>query len=116
VPQTTIAYPIQQEPPATLGTYQVHATLDFGGNAPAVFDGPVVITARPTAAPAAPSGRTRSTAAALPAAAPAVVSTPAQRGGLSPLVAVLGGLIGAFVVVLIGVVFLLTRSRKRPTQ
>ncbi len=116
VPQTTITYPIQEEPPTTLGTYRVHAMLDFGGNAPAVFDGPVVITARPTAAPAAPSGRARPTSAAAPVAAPAVVSAPAKSGGISPLVAVLSGLIGAFAVIMVGVIALLARSRKRPTQ
>jgi len=116
VPQTTIDYPIQEEPPTALGTYHVHAMLDFGGNAPAVFDGPVVVTARPTTAPAAPSGRARPTPAAARAAAPAVVSTSAQRGGISPLVAFLSGLIGAFAMAMIGVIFLLTRSRKRPTQ
>ncbi len=118
VPQTTIAYPVQEDPPTTLGTYHVHATLDFGGNAPAVFDGPVVITARPTTAPAAPSGRARPTAAAAaaPVAAPAVVTAPVQRDGISPLVAILSGLIGAFVVVMGGVIALLIRSRKRPTQ
>ncbi len=116
LPQTTIAYPLQEEPPTALGTYRVHATLDFGGNAPAVFDGPVVITARPTAAAAAPSGRTRPTPAAAPAAVPAVASAPATSGGISPLVAILSGLIGSFAVVMIGVIVLLARSRKRPTQ
>lgn len=115
VPRTAITYPVQEEPPTTLGTYHVHATLDFGGNAPAVFDGPVVITARPTVAPAAPSGRVRPTLAAAPAVAPAVARTPATRG-ISPLVAVLSGLIGAFTVVMVGVIALLARSRKRPMQ
>ncbi|MGI8690353.1 MAG: WxL protein peptidoglycan domain-containing protein [Thermomicrobiales bacterium] len=117
VPRTTIAYPIQEEPPTALGTYHVHATLDFGGNAPAVFDGPLVIAAQPTAAPAAPSGRTRPTPAAAraaaPAAAPAVVSAPAQRGDISPLVAILSGLTGTFVVVMIGLIVVILRSKGR---
>ncbi len=116
VPQTTINYPVQEEPPTTLGAYHVHAMLDFGGNAPAVFDGPIVITARPTAAPAAPSGRARPTLAAAPAAAPAVVSAPAKSGGISPLVAVLSGLIGAFAVIMAGVIVLLARTRKRTSR
>ncbi len=113
VPQTTIAYPIPAEPPTTPGTYRVHATLDFGGSAPAVFDGPVVVTARPTAAAAAPSGRARPTPAT---ATTATASEPAKSGGISPLVAVLSGLVGAFAVSMVGLIVLLARSRKRPTQ
>lgn len=110
VPQTTIAFPVQADPPATPGTYKVRATLDFGGDAPAVYEGPVVVTARPTAAPAAPSGRARPTPAAAVAA-----SEPAKSGGISPLVAVLSGIVGAFAVVMVGLIVLLARSRKRPS-
>lgn len=110
VPQTTIAYPVQADPPATPGAYKVRATLDFGGSAPAVYEGPVVVTARPTAAPAAPNGRARPSPAAAVAA-----SEPAKSGGISPLVAVLSGVVGAFAVVTIGLIALLARSRKRPS-
>ena len=113
IPQTTIAYPVQEEPPTTPGAYHVHATLDFGGNAPAVFDGPVVVTARPTAAPAAPSGRARPTAAAAPVA---VGASAKGSGGISPLVAVLSGLIGAFAVIVVGLIALLARSRQRSSR
>jgi len=110
VPQTTIAYPVQEEPPTLPGTYRVHATLDFGGSAPAVFDGPVVITAPPTAAPAAPSGRARPPAGA----APVAVNAPAKgSGGISPPIAVLGGLLGAFAVAVVGLIVALVRSRER---
>jgi hypothetical protein len=115
VPQTTIAYPVPADPPATPGTYRVRATLDFGGSAPAVFDGPIVVSAQPTAA-AAPNGRARPTSAAAAATASAPISQLAKSSGVSPLVALLSGLIGAFAVVIIGLVVLLARSRKRTSQ
>lgn len=106
VPQTTIAYPVQADPPATPGTYRVRATLDFGGSTPAVFEGPVVVTTQPTAA-AAPSARAR------PAPATAAASAPTKNSGLSPLVAILSGLVGAFAVATIGLVIFVVRSQKR---
>lgn len=112
IPQTAIAYPVQAEPPATPGTYRVRATLDFGGSAPAMFDGPVIVSVPPTAAPAAPSGRARPT----PAPAAAAVDQLAKSGGISPLVAILSGLVGAFAVVVIGLIVLLARARKRSSH
>ena len=123
VPQTTIAYPIQAEPPATPGTYKVHATLDFGGSAPAVFDGNVAVTVKPTVTAAA--GRSRLGQATAVAAAngngnassgATLSGMPSNSGGSLPLVPILAGLAGAFAVVVLGLVVALTRSRKRPTR
>lgn len=111
VPQTTIAYPVQADPPTVPGTYRVRAMLDFGGSAPAVFEGSVVVTARPTATPVSvANGRTRPTQAA----APAATSEPGKSGGeVSLIAAILGGAIGAFSVLAIGLGLFIARSRKR---
>lgn len=114
VPQTSITYPVQADPPATPGTYKVHASLDFGGATPAVFDGPVTITVQPTATPLT-TGRTRATAVAgngstAPAAAPA--TAPAKSGGISPMIAILGGVVGALAVLVIGMGIFMMRSRR----
>ena len=39
IPGTSINYPVQANLPKVPGTYKVHASLDFGGTAPAVYDG-----------------------------------------------------------------------------
>lgn len=74
LPKDTIAYPI----PGTLppvGTYKVHASLDFGGSAPAVYDGQIEIKAQPAkaaaTAPAATAAANQPVAANQPAAASA---------------------------------------------
>jgi hypothetical protein len=46
LPQDSIAYPVPGKLPAP-GTYKVHASLDFGGSAPAVYDGQVEVKAQP---------------------------------------------------------------------
>jgi hypothetical protein len=123
VPQTTIAYPVQADPPATPGTYKVHATLDFGGSTPAVYDGSFVIAAQPTPT-AVPVGRARpgqaTTAAGANASsgaanAPgATSSVPAPAGGgMSPLVPILSGLAGALAIAVVGLGVMMVRSRKR---
>lgn len=113
VPGTTINYPVQAEPPALPGTYRVRATLDFGGGAHAVFEGPVTVSIRPTATPivGAPAGRVRPTAPA-GVVAPTVAAAE-SKGGSSPLVLILGVIIGGFAIVSIGLVTMLARSRKR---
>src|SRR5206468_2391524 len=103
VPQSSIAYPVQADPPATPGTYKVRATLDFGGAAPAVFEGPLTVSAKPTATPVT-SARTRSTAqpssggsgSAQGGATMGNVET--AKGGL-PLIPILGGVIGGFAII-----------------
>jgi hypothetical protein len=110
VPQTTITYPVQADPPSTPGAYKVHVSLDFGGAAPAVYDGSVTVTAQPTAT-AITTGRTRATAVAgnsAPAAAPAA---PAKSGG-TPLVAILGGVAGGLAILVIGMGIFVIRSRR----
>jgi hypothetical protein len=52
LPQDSIAYPVPGNLPAG-GTYKVHASLDFGGSAPAVYDGQVEVKAQPVATVAA---------------------------------------------------------------
>lgn len=118
IPQSTIAYPVQADPPTTPGTYKVRATLDFGGGAPAVFEGPIVVTAKPTATPAA-SGRTRATPQAnaggvSPAATPNA-ATPAKGGG-SPLIPILGGVAALFAFATVGMGIFIARSRKRQAR
>jgi hypothetical protein len=115
VPQTSITYPVQADPPSQSGTYLVHASLDFGGAAPAIFDGNVTVTVKPTAT-ALSVGRTRSTAVA-GNSAPAAATTPAattaaKSGGISPIVAVLSGIAGALLVLVIGLTFFIVRSRR----
>lgn len=120
VPQSTIAYPVQADPPATPGTYKVHATLDFGGGAPAVFDGPITVTVKPTATPVT-SGRTRATAptntggaaANAPGAGAVITNADAAPGGTSPLIPILGGVIGGFAILTVGLGVFVARSRKR---
>jgi hypothetical protein len=53
LPQDSINYPVPGKLPAP-GIYKVHASLDFGGSAPAVYDGQVEVKAPPgnAAAPA----------------------------------------------------------------
>jgi hypothetical protein len=53
LPQDSIDYNVTNKLPAP-GTYKVHASLDFGGSAPAVYDGQVEVKAPPVnaAAPA----------------------------------------------------------------
>jgi hypothetical protein len=123
VPQSTIAYPVQADPPATPGTYKVHATLDFGGAAPAVFDGPITVTIAPTATPAT-SGRTRATpqanaggaAANAPGAGAVITNADATPGGTSPLIPILGGVIGGFAILTVGLGVFIARSRKRQSR
>ncbi len=120
VPQSAIAYPVQADPPATPGTYKVHATLDFGGGAPTVFDGPLTITAKPTATPVV-SGRTRATpqanaggaAANAPGAGAVIANADTTAGGSSPLIPILGGVIGMFAILTVGLGVFIARSRKR---
>lgn len=120
VPQSTIAYPVQADPPATPGTYKVHATLDFGGSAPAVFDGPITVTVAPTATPVT-SGRTRATpqanaggaAANAPGAGAVITNADTAKGGTSPLIPILGGVIGGFAILTVGLGLFIARSRKR---
>ncbi len=112
VPQTAITYPVQADPPTIPGTYKVHVSLDFGGAAPAVYDGSVTVTAQPTAT-AITTGRTRATAVAgnsAPAAAPA--AAPAKSGGISPVVAILGGVAGGLAILVIGMGVFMIRSRR----
>ena len=111
VPQTTIAYPIPADPPSVPGTYKVHVAIDFGGGAPAIYDGSLVVSVKVTATPS--SGRSRLGQATAVAAASTVPASP-SRGGISPLVIALGGLGGAFVIVTTVLVVVLARSRKRP--
>ncbi len=117
VPQTTIAYPVQADPPTTPGTYQVRATLDFGGSAPTVFEGPVIVTARPTAtpAPAAPAGRTRPTQATAPNAPNASVTAnaPTKSGGISSTTVILGGVIGLLLITVASLTLVVLRSKQR---
>lgn len=57
LPQDTISYPVTDKLPEP-GTYKVHASLDFGGSAPAVYDGQVEVKAQPAkAAAAAPTSQ-----------------------------------------------------------
>jgi hypothetical protein len=123
VPQTTIAYPVQADPPATPGTYKVHATLDFGGNAPAVYDGSFVVAALPTPT-AVPAGRARPGQATPVAGANApngaanapgvTISAPVPiSGGMSFLVPILSGLAGALAIAVVGLGVMMVRSRKR---
>jgi hypothetical protein len=111
VPQTTIAYPVQADPPSLPGTYRVHVSLDFGGAAPAVYDGNVTVTAAPTAT-ASTTGRTRPTAAGNTTAASAPAATATKSGGDSSLVAILGGIVGGLVSLVIGMAIFLIRSRR----
>ena len=116
VPQTTIAYPVQADPPGQPGAYRVHATLDFGGAAPTVFDGPVIVTARATATPliGAPPGRARPTQAA--AAAPVTAAEPPKGGGISSTVLILGGISGVLLAVTAGLALVVLRSKRRTQQ
>jgi hypothetical protein len=126
VPQTTIAYPVQADPPATPGTYKVHTTLDFGGSAPAVYDGSFLVTAQPSPT-AAPAGRSRTGVATTAAGVGApnglgnaqggatITSMPAT-GGSSPLVPILSGLAGALTLAVVGMAVMVVRSRKRQQQ
>jgi hypothetical protein len=120
VPQTTISYPVQADPPATPGTYKVHATLDFGGSVPAVYDGSFVVAAQPIAT-AVPAGRTRTGQATTVAGANApngtpIASVPATGGGMSPVVPLLSGLAGALAIAVVGLAVFMVRSRKRQQQ
>jgi hypothetical protein len=120
VPQSTITYPVQADPPAVPGAYKVHATLDFGGSTPALFDGPITVTVKPTAAPVT-SGRTRATpqanaggaAANAPGGGAVITNADAAKGGTSPLIPILGGVIGGFSILTVGLGIFIARSRKR---
>ncbi|MGI8855234.1 MAG: WxL protein peptidoglycan domain-containing protein [Thermomicrobiales bacterium] len=118
VPQSTIAYPVQADPPTTPGTYKVHATLDFGGSAPTVFDGPITVTAKPTATPVV-SGRARATPQAnapvanAPSAGAVITNADTATGGSSPLIPILGGVIGVFAILTVGLGVFIARSRKQ---
>jgi hypothetical protein len=114
VPQTNITYPVQADPPSTPGTYKVHVSLDFGGAAPAVYDGNVTVIVQPTAT-AITTGRTRATAVAgnpAPAAAPATATTPTKSGGNSPMIAILGAVVGGLAILVIGMGIFVMRSRR----
>lgn len=115
LPQTTVAYPVQAEPPSQPGTYRVRATLDFGGSAPAVFEGPVVVRVRPTATPivGAPAGRARPTPVA---STPAAVISDASKGGISPTTLLIFGLGGALVAAVAGLTVVSVRSKSRKQQ
>jgi hypothetical protein len=123
VPQTTIAYPVQADPPVTPGTYKVHATLDFGGSTPAAYDGSFVVAAQPMPT-AVPAGRTRPGQATTVAGANApngAVNAPGATSsmpvptssGMSPLMPILSGLAGALAIAVVGLGVMMVRSRKR---
>jgi hypothetical protein len=123
VPQTTIAYPVQADPPATPGTYKVHATLDFGGSTPAAYYGSFVVAAQPMPT-AVPAGRTRPGQATTVAGANApngAASAPGATSsmpvptssGMSPLMPILSGLAGALAIAVVGLGVMMVRSRKR---
>lgn len=62
LPQDSIAYPVPGKLPEP-GTYKVHASLDFGGSAPALYDGQVEVKAPAVkAAVAAPAPATQASA------------------------------------------------------
>jgi|GEM_PF-1912082 len=54
VPQTSIDYPIFTELTKTPGTYKVKTSLDYGGIAPAIYEGSLVITSNVVKTPVAP--------------------------------------------------------------
>jgi hypothetical protein len=106
VPQTSIDYPVQVDLPAQAGTYQVHASLDYGGTAPAVLEGSVVVAApAPDATAVVVGGRTRA-----PLTNQVGATVPS---GLSPIVLVLAGVLGTLLIVAIGLGLNLWRSRRR---
>ena len=88
--------------------------------APAVFDGPITVTVEPTATPVT-SGRTRATAPAntggaaanAPGAGAVITNADAAQGGSSPLIPILGGVIGGFAILTVGLGVFVARSRKR---
>jgi hypothetical protein len=124
VPQTAISYPIQADPPAVPGTYKVHATLDFGGSTPAVYDGAFVVAAQ-SATIAVPSGRARGSQATVIASSGTangatnasgtmgISAVPASGSSTSPLIPILSGLAGALAVAVLGMGIVMVRSRKR---
>lgn len=57
LPRNSIDYPVNVDLPAA-GTYKVHASLDFGGAAPAVYDGQIEVKA-PVVNAAAPAPTTQ---------------------------------------------------------
>jgi hypothetical protein len=74
LPRNSIDYPVNVDLPAA-GTYKVHASLDFGGTAPAGFDGTVEVKA-PTvkAVVAAPTVQPRSNTGQVAVAQPAATT------------------------------------------
>lgn len=114
LPQTSIQYPVQAEPPATPGTYTVRVSLDFGGAAPAVYEGQVIITATATATAPPRSRLAQTPAPAAPSGKP--VAAAPTGGGNATMIAILGGVIGALAVGLIGLIVALTRARKRQSR
>ncbi len=70
LPRDSIAYPVPGDLPGP-GTYKVHASLDFGGSAPAVYDGQVEVKSQPV----------KAAVAATTAATPSSANQPANTNG-----------------------------------
>lgn len=119
VPQTSINYHLSLDQLTTAGTYNLHASLDFGGNAPAIFDGPLVIEAKPQAANKTASSATNPVATVVSSSAPALannavaISQASSDGNNGMLIPILLGVCATLLLVTVGLVGVVVRSRKR---
>ncbi len=84
LPRNSIDYPVNVDLPVS-GTYKVHTSLDFGGTAPAVYDGQVEVKAPVVAAVAvAPTVQARSEQPAAAIGTNAAVNSTSNNTSVAP--------------------------------
>jgi hypothetical protein len=116
LPQSSISYPVQAEPPSLPGTYKVAASLDFGSGAPAVYQGEVTVQAQIIPSNQSQPGRARTgQVAAVADTAASVQSSPSQPDQAGLLVG-FGVASGVLLLTTLGLVGMLMLSKKKRTR